>query len=43
VPPSIGDLDGDGAVGLSCRQRARLNGRLSVLRGDGGDTGDGDR
>ena len=43
VPPSIGDLDGDGTVEIVVPASVLgPNGQLSVLRGDGGDTGDGD-
>lgn len=43
VPPSIGDLEGDGTVEIVVPASVLgPNGQLSVLRGDGGDTGDGD-
>jgi uncharacterized membrane protein len=43
VPPAIGDLDGDGTVEIVVPASVLgPNGQLSVLRGDGGDTGDGD-
>ncbi|MFN8595366.1 MAG: transglutaminase domain-containing protein, partial [Anaerolineae bacterium] len=43
VPPAIGDLEGDGSIEIVVPASVLgPNGQLSVLRGDGGDTGDGD-
>lgn len=43
VPPAIGDLEGDGTIEIVVPASViGPNGQLSVLRGDGGDTGDGD-
>ncbi|CAG0927925.1 hypothetical protein TFLX_00702 [Thermoflexales bacterium] len=43
VPVAVGDLDGNGEVELVvASSNIDSNGELFVLRGDGGDTGDGD-